>query len=337
MTDTPRTTTADAPAHPPAHDPRYVAAREERLGELSGDRPCAACGFNLTGQLIVREPHYRMVIVRCPECSTVASLQEYPLLGRWAGRWAALLAALWFLALCGLFAGSAGALTGTSFAVAEDLCSPLATRIGVLHQEHVKADLLKNPSPPPPAGSNPADDWGSREWYAAQRVDGNMWVDNSWWKPEHATPLIAEMGGIAACLSPRAALAYWPFVFLLFPIGCAWSVALLHVPRRRVWLFALVILGVCLCITALASLNQGTRFRWQGSVPAHDLAQQALGWLVNAAGALLYSPALAAGLLAGRSLCRALIRLLLPPRLRGPLAALWLADGLLPPRGPREA
>ena len=60
---------------------------------LVGDRLCTKCGYNLTGQPVLREPHYEMLIVRCPECGAVAALQEYPVLGRWAGRWAALLAA----------------------------------------------------------------------------------------------------------------------------------------------------------------------------------------------------------------------------------------------------
>jgi hypothetical protein len=41
--------------------------------------------------------------------------------------------------------------------------------------------------------------------------------------------------------------------------------------------------------------------------------------------------ALAAGLLLGRSVTRLLIRALLAPRFRGPLAVVWTADGLDPP------
>ena len=51
-------------------------------GIIQGDRVCIACGFNLCGQRIVREPRYNLLIARCPECGQAATLQEYPLLGR---------------------------------------------------------------------------------------------------------------------------------------------------------------------------------------------------------------------------------------------------------------
>ena len=84
---------------------------EERLSVLVGDRLCTRCGYNLAGQPVLREPHYKLLIVRCPECADVASLQEYPLLGRWVGRWAAIIAAVWILVVIGMFIGSAGERT----------------------------------------------------------------------------------------------------------------------------------------------------------------------------------------------------------------------------------
>ena len=50
---------------------------ETRVDVLSGDRCCARCGFNLYGQTIIREPHYGLLMVRCPECGTAAAMQEY--------------------------------------------------------------------------------------------------------------------------------------------------------------------------------------------------------------------------------------------------------------------
>lgn len=76
---------------------------EQRVSTLVGDRLCIRCCYNLVGQPILREQHYNMLIVRCPECGTVASLQEHPLLGRWAMRWAAVLAGLWILVLLGMW------------------------------------------------------------------------------------------------------------------------------------------------------------------------------------------------------------------------------------------
>ena len=50
---------------------------------MTGDRFCTKCGYNLVGQEIVREKHYELLIVRCPECATVTGLQDYPRLGTW--------------------------------------------------------------------------------------------------------------------------------------------------------------------------------------------------------------------------------------------------------------
>ena len=61
---------------------------EERVSALDGDRLCTNCHYNLIGQPVLREPYYQMFIVRCPECATVAALQEFPPLGRWSHRWA---------------------------------------------------------------------------------------------------------------------------------------------------------------------------------------------------------------------------------------------------------
>ena len=60
---------------------------EERVSVTYGDRLCTHCHYNLIGQPVLREPYYSMLIVRCPECGTVAAMQEYPQLGRWANRW----------------------------------------------------------------------------------------------------------------------------------------------------------------------------------------------------------------------------------------------------------
>ena len=324
------TDTSSPPTHVAAHDPRFTSARDERLGELCGDRLCTKCGFNLTGQLIVREPHYQMVIVRCPECSTVASLQEYPLLGRWVGRWSALLAATWFVAVLALLAPSVGLMTALTLNLGEELTGPLAQRIGVMHQDHVKAALAASP-PRAIAGLNAADTWGTPEWYANQQVNADMFVDNKWWTKQDAAKLITESGGLRGCIELTPLLAWLPFNLLFIAMGAAWSVALLHQPRRRVWLFSLVIGAITTGITLLASFNTHS-YRWSGVVHARELAQQALGWPINLVGLIAFTPALIAGLLFGRSIVRGLIRLMLPPRLRGPLATLWLADGLTPPR-----
>ncbi|MFN0010794.1 MAG: hypothetical protein ACKVS8_04025 [Phycisphaerales bacterium] len=318
---------AQASGHLAPHDPRFASAREERLGELCGDRLCVKCQFNLTGQLIVREPHYGMVIVRCPECSTVASLQEYPLLGKWVGRWTGLLAAVWFIALCAMMAGSVGMMTAMTITVADDLAAPLAVRIGTMQKAESAAQIAANPLL---AGS--ANSWGAPEWLANQAIGDNMLVDGTWWVKQDEARVIADVGGVWACIDVRRTLAWWPFSFLVLGVGTAWSVALLHQPRRRVWLFALVIAGIALTIAVIVALQSST-FGWRGLIGAGEAARRALGWPVNIVGVLAFTPVLMGSLVVGRSIVRGLIRLMLPPRLRGPLATLWIADGLAVPRG----
>ncbi len=303
------------------------AAADVRLGELRGDRLCTTCHFNLTGQLIVREGHYGMVIVRCPECSTVASVQEYPLLGMWVGRWTALLAAVWFIALCGMMAGSVGMMTVMTMNVGQDLTAPLAVRIGMMQKEDSKAQIAANPLL---AGSGNA--WGSPEWLANQTIGENMMVDGTWWGKQDAAKVIADAGGVWACIEVGRTLAWWPFSFLVLGMGTAWSLALLHQPRRRVWLFALVIAGISVAIAVVISFNINS-FGSRGLIGSHGAAQRALGWPVNIAGVLAFTPVLMGSMVVGRSIVRGLVRLMLPPRLRGPLATLWIADGLAVPRG----
>ena len=89
-------------------DDEQVQVKEQHVSVIVGDRLCVHCGYNLTGQNIYREPHYDLLIARCPECGSVASVLEYPVLGRWANRWAAVIAALWVVVLLAVWLGSAG-------------------------------------------------------------------------------------------------------------------------------------------------------------------------------------------------------------------------------------
>lgn len=108
-------------------------ATDERVSTLVGDRLCIGCGFNFAGQPVVREPHYRMLIVRCPECGTVASLQEFPVLGKWALRWGSIIAAAWLLAMLLLMLGTAGAIFGMSVGVSTAASSPLTEYLSKEH------------------------------------------------------------------------------------------------------------------------------------------------------------------------------------------------------------
>lgn len=114
-------------------------AADERVSTLVGDRLCIGCGFNFAGQPVVREPHYKMLIVRCPECGTVASLQEFPVLGKWASRFGSILAAAWLLAMLFLMLGTAGAIFGMSVGVSTAASSPLTEYLSKEHSRWSKS------------------------------------------------------------------------------------------------------------------------------------------------------------------------------------------------------
>ena len=102
-----------------------------------GDRHCAGCGFSLVGQPIVREARYGLLIARCPECGRAAPVEDYPVLGRWANRWAALAAGLYVVALLGLLIGAGAALFGGIVTIAEDATVPLSREIGGRYLDYV--------------------------------------------------------------------------------------------------------------------------------------------------------------------------------------------------------
>ena len=159
-----------------------TSGREERVSALVGDRLCTKCGYNLTGQPVVREPHYGMLIVRCSECATVASVQEYPLLGRWAGRWAMLAAAMWFAASTVFLFATGGAIFGFSMAIVETASRPLALTIA----EHHLA-WLKEQDP---------DSLGPQlQWQLTMVPQTYVTLDLNWWATQDPAALLAETGG----------------------------------------------------------------------------------------------------------------------------------------------
>ncbi|GIK19114.1 MAG: hypothetical protein DYG93_01530 [Leptolyngbya sp. PLA2] len=296
------------------------AAETQRVAMLTGDRLCAACGFNLHGQTIVREPHYGMLIVRCPECSGVAALQEYPSLGRWAGRWAGVLAGVWLLLMLGLWTGSAGIISGTSFAVSEAFTRPAALKIASAFVEWASSEDVK------------AQLTARNSWATNQTVSHYTWLDEDWLKEQDVRALTAGSGGLADRYDPRAAKGWIGVGIAAFVIGCFWSVALLHAAwHGRA--------AVAVAIVALAALFDWMAFSgsqtW-GAALASDVARKAFGGPVLAATLVFSLLPLLAGMALGRRIARLAVRALLPPRLRGPLAFLWFCDGLTAPKTRHE-
>jgi hypothetical protein len=301
-------------------------AIQQRVSTLVGDRLCTRCGYNLVGQTIWRETHYNLLIVRCPECGTVASVQEYPLLGRWAGRWAALLAAVWLLVCLGMLFATAGIMYGFSQEAARDSCRTFAKHLAERQKTWMEGQNA--------AGTlNPA-----MSWVLSQPAGAYMAADPNWSEQQDLKAILAELGGWMKVVDWRA-LEIWSRMGLtLLPFGCFWGVAMIQLRRWRLALFLLAplaLVGIFAMIGWLfRSDPQMAPWSYYGMT---ELARREMGLPIELLTMAFGAAVLLAGLMIGRPLTRLLIRALLPPRLRSSLALLWIADGLTPPLASAKA
>ena len=294
--DTAAEPAADTPAETPVHH------------LLTGDRLCSGCGYSLVHQPILREPTYGLLIVRCPECGVVAPLQEYPMLGRWATRLAAIGAAAWLAVLLGVLAASTLAITVSGFIAWESGRSTTIDTLEELVRDETGMDIAGGYPPPEFAA------WCAAEGMPAIARRMIESADGAWSVP-----------GVAV-----NALGFVPFPLLG---GLALSVLLLH---RRPATAAALGLIVTMGIAGLILWFNVRAEAASGFIRSRDVAFLAVGWRIVLVGMLLNATVFAVACVFGRSITRWLIRLAVPPRMRGSLAFLWLADDLPPPPGVRN-
>jgi hypothetical protein len=308
------TATHTAPPAPP------VTRRRETRRIVTGDRFCTRCGYNLIGQQIAREEHYSLLIVRCPECATVASVQEYPLLGGWAVRWGVLLAVLWFLALIGWWPGSSGIVFGMSLAVTDEATQGYYHHIQDLHAEYETQTTGQAPSNTIRTITTPT---------GTIRI-GNLTSSSSfgkWWEQQDHAAVLAEAGGWRGVVTGHAFLILIPTALMVFGVGWLWSVFLLQLKRR--WL---IVCGAAVMFVALLFVVPIVMdWRMHAGTWARYAANDQLGLPILVTCIALCVVPLGLGLWLGRPLTRVGVRALLPPRLRSSLAFLWTAEGLDPP------
>jgi uncharacterized membrane protein YadS len=118
-----------------------------------------------------------------------------------------------------------------------------------------------------------------------------------------------------------------PAAVAVYFIGCLWSVLLLQVPRRRLVYCGLAIVGLACVIATIPLLEWDAR----SVASARRAAMHAVGLPTVAATFGALSVPLLLGLWLGRPSTRLAVRALLPPKLRGPIALLWTAEGIPPP------
>lgn len=317
--------TDERTAAPPESD-----AAGPRVGAIGADRPCTRCGYNLIGQSIQREPHYGLLIARCPECGTAAALQEYPLLGRWAQRLGLLLAGGWVLLVVALIPATAGTLFGVTVEAADGLSRGWGQMLNRLHVASIEMQQARGADAPADPIAVAIDDRTFRVMPSPVIAAGqNRWEDfDAWLAVQDRTALLAAAGG------SRRVIGFGGVIHVLLAVvtgaiaGVVWSIVLPHVRRSRLPLAMLPILALeAAFLLAIHATWQEARQGWYQYAARSQIGVAALLPLF-----LLTSIAVLAGVVVGRSIVRGLVRVLLPPRLRGALAGLWLCDGLPAPR-----
>lgn len=290
----------------------------ERLGQVAGDRVCISCGFNLVGQTTWREPEYGMVIVRCPECGTCASLQEYPHLGRWANRWAFALGAAWIAAFLLVCFAAAGCMYWLATR-ANDQAAWLYSSI--LSEECNEWALANYPEVMSNTGS-------ATYWNEVTRVQ------QEWEKRADFDAILEEHGGLLGAIH-RSVIPFCMSACLSgFLFGLMLCVMMLGYRKRRLWIVGAICCAgsILYLLVHFIGLSARARFSHVGPVDFHALARDQMMWMAAWVTIGVGTLGLLAGLYTGRSAARWLVSLLLPPRYCSALAELWLCDGKEPPR-----
>ncbi len=319
---------------------KQANVQEQRVSVIVGDRLCVHCGYNLTGQNIYREPHYDLLIARCPECGAVASVLEYPVLGRWANRWAAVIAALWVLLLIVFWFGTSGALFGLSMATgANGARNEFRTHI----EDSYKQSETEQAAATAPNTATGAVNTittatggtvitlppGTPPQVVAFVNRGSRYANfETWWGMQDKAALVQQVGGVRGVLDRRAFFFWIPLTMVAFILGCFWGIALLR--RRRVGL--LIWVGVIMATACVYAIIPTLMWLYEEPSYPWSAAERIVAPPLLALSLAYAAIPLSIGTLVGRPLARRLIRTLLPPKLRNSLSLIWTTDGYDPPR-----
>lgn len=268
-----------------------------------GDRVCDACGFNLYGQKIFRERHYRMHIARCPECGAVAAMHESPRSTRWIGFATGVVMSIWLILLLGGLGATAMMLFGFNMGGLEQ-ASRLVSRDMDLSFETWRQSF---------------DDVDSMDWQR-QRTLLAEWLADA-----DVEEALDNIGGYQS-LALTHLLPFWLLqAAILFGAGVVWSTLLLHARRRLLPLFGVFIAGLAGVFLTMHFLSLGPTA--MVNISSYTLAKAHVADRVMIHTLLVGAGALLLGMWFGRPIARSLVKILLPPRLRAPLSRLWLCDG----------
>lgn len=277
--------------------------------QIRADRACAGCGFNLFGQSVIKEEHYGLAIARCPECGTVAALQQYPIMTHWVNRFRLIIGAIYVLILVGAFVGSTAAISGFTFGATNVASENLGNHIAFQYGNWTsRQNNTAGPTPNAPS-------WTYRYTSLEQEfVETQL---------DHALHTFGDRWSNA---DREWVIVMVPMVCVCFGIGVFWSVTLLGATRKRAFLLPL---GSCLIAAALIiAINAPDPLNSSVSQYATQLYVPLIVPIVLS----LALTTMAIGIWVGRKIARFMIVLALPPRSRVPFSIFWTRDGLELPR-----
>ncbi len=227
----------------PSHSKASPTTGPQSLDQpvVIGDRVCINCGFNLFNQRVFREEHYQMMVVRCPECGTVASLQEYPILGKWAARWGRLAAAIWALLMMACVAGFGAINAGTANLLSFEMCKPFA--IGLAEDYHafyqIQTEGYKANSQ---ANAYDDDEWLSTEFNATskdQLADQNL--DPVWFEDQGKDQTKARLASWRSRYQWPTLQAVLNIGFWLVVGGMFWAILMSYATIRKSVVVAIIV------------------------------------------------------------------------------------------------
>ncbi|MBI1190012.1 MAG: hypothetical protein GC200_04940 [Tepidisphaera sp.] len=310
---------ADEPAATrPEHtskDSADPASGARRVGHVDGDRACHACGFNLRGQVVVREPHYQMIMVQCPECGTPSPLLEYPRVGSWITRLHIFLLMLLFSLLIAGFIFTGFLAWRSSYQSMSAVVEPLANLIANDYIEYAKPRAAT-------AGTN--------AWWGQQAPSPWTVVELPWWDKYKHTQSGQPQRSLLQPLGSRAFASWLNECLVLLPLCALIACALPSWKRRRLLLVPLI--GMLVAITLAVSWKYYVFGPRVGYLDATAAALEIAPWWVIALPLTVSGVIMLLGTLLGRPAGRRLVTFLLPPRQWASFGFLWAADGLDLPR-----
>jgi len=227
---------------------------------ITGDRVCLACGYNLIGRPVVREPHHGLLVVQCPECGTYDAVTAQPAAGRIGPKVVGLLVALWLLLLIGAWLGTAAMLFGMTLAGSEQLVEGAGRDLNRLHDDAF-----------------------------AEGAPGSF---ANWFRQQDPAALREQLGGLRL----RNLRIHVLFALPVVAIGAAWSCLLLWRGRWSLLAWSLVLVGTGSAFAAATIVARGHAPAWPRDAaisllgaPAAALTT-ALLWLQLAVGMTIGRP-----------------------------------------------